>query len=159
MKTLIYLALVLILDSCNTTKTTIVMINEQAPVIVYKTKSDFFNNVPVTLNANKDKIVAYPAPGDLYYRGELSLPVELNNGYLLDRRGLGPNSVFTSYTYEEYSKLEPPPTIQELYESIIDKSPFEQLYNCGEVNDYKDIVAELNKQIKKRDMRCKSLLE
>ena len=75
---------------------------KQAPVIVYKTRANFYNMVPVTLNQDKDRIVSYPAPSDLYFEGELALPGKLKKGYLLDRRGINVNTVFTSFTYEEY---------------------------------------------------------
>ncbi|MDE6026657.1 MAG: hypothetical protein K2G23_01115, partial [Muribaculaceae bacterium] len=48
-----------------------------------------------------------------------SKPIDLGNGWWLNRQGLGPNSVFTRYTYEEYSKLPSVPSQQELKAAII----------------------------------------
>jgi hypothetical protein len=135
------------------------MIHDQAPVIVYKTVADFDHNVPVTLNETKDKIVNYPAPSDLFYEGELSLPVRLKQGYLLDRRGIGPNTAFTSYTYEEYSKLEAAPSLQELFDSIIGKEPFESVYNCGTRDAYGELVGDLNRKIKEGFPGCEELTD
>jgi hypothetical protein len=135
------------------------MISEQAPVIVYKTVADYDNNVPVGLNATGEKIASYPAPADLYYNGELALPVRLKEGYMLDRRGIGANTAFTSYTYEEYSKMDAPPSLQELYDHILEKNPFEKLYDCGNKSNYKDLVRELNQKISRGMKGCKSLID
>ena len=133
--------------SCSAAKINTGMIYEQAPVIIYKTTADYYNRVPVTMNEAKDRIVSYPAPSDLYYHGELALPGKLNKGYLLDRRGMNANSVFTSYTYSEYAALETAPSKEELLESIIDKQPFKTMYNCGKKGSFQDLVSELNEAI------------
>lgn len=84
--------------------------------VVYRTNGNFIHNVPVTLSADRKEIVSFPAPTDIT---EGSLPVELDNGYLLDRRGVGPNTAFTTYTYKEYSELKTAPSLKELKEAII----------------------------------------
>lgn len=71
-------------------------------------------NVPVLVN-RAGEIISYPAPSDLK-NGE---PIPLEEGYLLDRRGISENSRFTSYTYQEYSALDAPPTVAELRAAII----------------------------------------
>ena len=133
--------------SCSAAKINTGMIHEQAPVIIYKTTADYFFNVPVSMNEARDRIVSFPAPSDLYYNGEPALPGKLKKGYLLDRRGINANSVFTSYTYSEYAALEAPPSLEELHESIIDKHPFKAMYNCGKKSDYQDLISELNEAI------------
>ena len=114
------------------------------PTIVYKTTKDYSKNVPVTLSDDKTKIVSYPAPSDIYYKGNLSYPTVLSNGYLLDNRGISVNTAFTKYTYDEYSKLIESPNLITLYNSIIEKEPFIEIYNCGNRYRFKDETQELN---------------
>ena len=114
------------------------------PAIIYKTKMDYKYNVPITLSDDGKTIVSYPAPSDLYYKGSLAYPTQLANGYLLDNRGVSLTSVFTKYTYEEYSKLTAAPDMNTLYASIIDKNPFLEMYNCGNRNSFTNEVNELN---------------
>src|SRR5271154_7202519 len=92
--------------------------------IIYKTRKDYNHLVPVTLNEDKSKIVSYPSPKDVYYKGALAFPTELKKGYLLDNRGVSKNFAFLSLTYEEYSKLPEVPPLSELYSKIVDKEPF-----------------------------------
>ena len=115
-----------------------------APTTIYKTTKDYSKNVPVTLSDDKSKIVSYPAPSDIYYKGELSYPTELTNGYLLDNRGVSINTAFIKYTYDEYSKLKEVPDLKTLYNLIIDKNPIVEMYNCGNRYRFKDVVPELN---------------
>lgn len=84
--------------------------------VVYRTNGDFIHNVPITLSADRKQIISYPAPSDL---SASSLPVELNDGYLLDRRGISANTAFTKYTYDEYSRMTTAPSLKELKEAII----------------------------------------
>src|ERR1044071_4992028 len=71
------------------------------PAIVYKTKADYSNYVPVILSEDKSKIVSYPDPKDV----QSAAPVKLKNGYLLDNRGINKNVAFLRWTYEEYKKF------------------------------------------------------
>lgn len=157
MKQIILIAFVTLMLSCNATKVNTGMLEEQASVMIYKTRVDHFSHVPITLNSAKEKITSYPAPSDLYFEGELALPVKLKEGFLLDRRGISVNTVFTSYSYEEYSKLESAPPIEELMARIIDKDPFISIYNCGKWGSYKDLLKELNAKIKKGMEGCKEI--
>ena len=84
--------------------------------VIYRTNGDFIHNVPITLSADRKQIISYPAPSDL---SASSLPVELNDGYLLDRRGISANTAFTKYTYDEYSRMTTAPSLKELKEAII----------------------------------------
>jgi len=153
------LMVLLFLTSCSVTEYTAGMLEDQAPVIVYQTKEDYSRYVPITMNAARDRIVAYPAPGDLYHDGELALPVVLKKGYLLDRRGIGPNTVFTHYTYGEYAKMESPPSLRELENNIRFKYPFRAIYRCGTAGDYQDMVKELNSKIKEGFPGCTNLVK
>mgnify|MGYP003290698370 CR=1 FL=1 len=99
-----------------------------AHVIIYKTRADYSNLVPVTMNSERTRIVSYPAKSDIRPSAK---PVALADGWYLDKRGIGQNTVFTDYTYEAYSSLEKTPSISELMEHIIDKHPLLDLRDCG----------------------------
>lgn len=115
--------------------------------VIYKTTKDYSDFVPVIMNDDRTKIVSYPAPTDVYYKGVLAKPTPLKDGYWLDNRGISKNVVFTSYTYEEYSKLKEVPSMKELMSKIIDTHPLVALYHCNERRLYTDEVNDLNKVI------------
>jgi hypothetical protein len=106
------------------------------PVTVYKTKSNYTNLVPIGLSEDKARIASYPGTGDVYYSGKLAYPTELNQGYLLDHRGIGKNTAFLNITYERYSQLERTPSLTELFNLILDNDPFLEIYDC--TNTYID---------------------
>lgn len=84
--------------------------------IIYKTNGSYNANVAINLNASRDALVSYPAPGDVSVNSQ---PLVLADGYLLDRRGVGQNTAFISMTYSEYSKLKSAPSPEELMKMII----------------------------------------
>jgi hypothetical protein len=100
-------------------------------LIIYRMKHDYQYMVPVTLNQEKTAIESFPGPGDLYYQGELAIPVELSGGYYLDIKGIGPNTAFLKMSYERYSKWTHTPSAEELYGKILDRDPFLEMYACG----------------------------
>ncbi|MDY0344118.1 MAG: hypothetical protein RBR28_11125 [Lentimicrobium sp.] len=111
---------------------------------IYQTTADYYLQVPVTLSDDKKELHSYPSPGDVYYKGELALPVQLENGFLLDRRGIHPQSAFTKWTYAEYSRLKQTPTQDEIMDMLLDTDPFVSLYDCGPLNKYSNPIEELN---------------
>lgn len=117
------------------------------PTTVYKTKSDYNNKVPVTLSEDKTRIVSYPSPKDVFYNGNLAYPTPLAQGYLLDNRGIGKNIAFLNMTYEEYSNLSEVPSLQNMYNMIIDKDPLVQMCNCGNRLKYANVVSDMNRLI------------
>lgn len=129
------------------------------PALVYKTKTNYNNLVPVLLSDDKSEIISYPHPRDLKVGNALALPTLLKDGYLLDNRGIGANVAFLSLTYEEYSKLETAPSLKELYELILDKDPLIELCNCGNRNVFKDQIREINQIIKAKKLKeiCKQI--
>lgn len=134
---------------------------EYAPgpqALVYKTNGDYYNLVPVLLSDDKTEIVSYPHPKDLIVGADYLLPTLLDNGYLLDNRGIGKNVAFLKLTYQEYSELENPPTLPELYDYIIDKNPLTELCDCGNKTAFTDIDKQLNDLIGKKKLRttCKT---
>lgn len=123
------------------------------PTIVYKTKADFYKNVPVTLSEDKSRIVSYAGLTDIYYKGSFSLPTALSKGYLLDNRGINENSAFLKYSYEEYSQLKEVPSITELFNQIVEKDPFLEIYNLGNRSRFENEVTEINAIIEKGDLK------
>jgi len=125
-------------------------------VIVYKTKKNYYNYVPVVLSDDKKSIVIYPAPTDIFFNGKLAYPTKLAKGYLLDNRGLNIHSAFLDITYKEYSKMkEIDPAM--LMKHIKSSNPFRYIYQCGYRRSYKNIVAELNVKINSdglKDCQC-----
>jgi len=109
-----------------------------APLTIYKTKANYNNLVPVELSKDKSTLASFPGIGDVYYNGELAYPTELNQGYLLDNRGVGPYSAFLDITYEEYSQLEQNPSITELFNSILDNDPFIEMYDCTQADTHRE---------------------
>jgi len=126
--------------------------------LVYKTKGNYYNLVPVLLSEDKTKIISYPHPTDLKAGSDYTLPTFLNNGYLLDNRGIGRNVAFLKLTYQEYANLEKPPTLTELYNYIIDKDPLIELCDCGTRTSFTDVEKQLNSLIDKKTLRttCKT---
>lgn len=122
--------------------------------IVYKTKADYSKYVPVTLNAEKTEVVAYPAPTDVYRNGKLAYPTPLVNGYYLDNRGIGLNSAFLNITYEDYIKLkEAPPLTDMMGKLLLEKNPFTEIYNIGTRSRFTNEQAEINEIIKKGGLK------
>ena len=119
------------------------MVAAHRPTVIYKTKGDYYYNVPITLTADKEKIVSYPAPTDTKVDGELALPTKLAKEYLLDNRGIGVNSAFTKYTYSEYSALTNLPSLDDFKRSVIDNNPFSEIWISKESLS----VEEINKLI------------
>lgn len=84
--------------------------------IVYQvSRADCADLVPITLTADGKGVLSYPAPSDLTADQR---PVSLGDGWWLDRRGIGPTSVFTTYTYERYAAMKQAPGIGELMDHI-----------------------------------------
>ncbi len=83
--------------------------------VVYKTTCDSGNLVPVTLTEDGESILWYPGIHDV---SDLTKPVYLGDGYWLDRQGVSNTTVFTTYTYEQYSSLAEQPTSEHLFKAI-----------------------------------------
>lgn len=118
-----------------------------AHVFIYKTKKEYSNNVPVTLSDDKTRIVSYPHPSDLIAGDKLVAPTPLHNGYWLDNRGIHKNVAFLKYSYEEYAKLKEVPSLEELLNSIVDKDPLTELWDCGARATFSNMQEQLNKWI------------
>lgn len=155
MNKVLSVALMLVIFACSNTKPVInAQIMATEPFIIYKTKADYSNLVPVILNAEKTAIVSYPAPSDVLRAGELALPLPLIKGYLIDVRGIGPHVAFTSYTYSTYSQLDQAPSIEQLFKSIVDNDPLVEMYNCSEFIQDKYNMKKANKLVKSGFKAC-----
>jgi hypothetical protein len=119
--------------------------------VIYQTKANYNNLVPVILNDEKTQIVSFPAPGDLKYKGKLATPTILEGGYLLDNRGIDKNVAFLSITYEQYMNLAKAPSVDRLMHKIMDKDPLISMYNCGKRQLLNNEVDELNAYILEND--------
>ena len=124
------------------------------PVIIYKTRVDYFQHVPVGLSADKSRIVSYPAISDIYINGGYALPIQLAGGFLLDQRGIDVNSAFLDFTYAAYGALTGTPTAEELKKYVLDEDPFIEMYVCRCLPD----TLQLNDMIRRADFSvCKKL--
>lgn len=83
---------------------------------IYRTSIDVDAYVPVTVNPVDGSLISYPAPSDIT---GASMPVVLKDGWLLDRRGISPNTRFVRYTYSQYHDLSEAPSPAKLLEAII----------------------------------------
>ncbi len=117
------------------------------PAMIYKTKKDYSKNVPVTLSADKQKVVSYPAQSDIRRGKDFSYPTKLAEGYLLDNRGIGPNTAFLRFTYEDYYNMDNVPTAERLMNYILDDDPFTELYEVGRRGDFENLEDEINEII------------
>lgn len=82
---------------------------------LFKMNGDYANNVAVTLGPDGE-LRYFPAPSDI---SEYSRPEEVGEGWWLNRQGLGANSVFTKWTFDEYKNLKNVPTPEEIKSAII----------------------------------------
>lgn len=129
---------------------------------IYRTNGDYINNVPIMLSADGKSVVSFPAPSDISMQ---SLPLELSDGWLIDRRGVGGNSVFTRYTYEEYMNLSQTPSVAQLIEAVIPGSgvteivelPFNQSEAFGNSREKIVLIKNCDALIKDGLQGCKVL--
>jgi hypothetical protein len=127
------------------------------PTLVYKTRKDYSNNVPILLSEDKKHIVSYPDPRDLKSEQGYPKPAVLQHGYLLDNRGIGLHVAYLKLTYEEYAALEKAPALAQLMDMIIDSDPLTELCNCGNRQAFGDAEKQLNSLISAGKLReaCK----
>jgi hypothetical protein len=129
------------------------------PVLVYKTKADYSQQVPVIMNESKTTIVSYPDPHDLRNADGLLTPIALKEGYWLDRKGINGNVAFLNMTYEAYAALNQAPSLEELEKLLLDRDPLTELCNYGNQVPTQEVVKELNKMIRKGTLHkeCKPI--
>lgn len=168
-KILITLLILSVVWSCKTQKNVDIMDSQNEIInidysagpttFLYKTKDNYSKYVPITLSDDKKKITSFPHPTDIFYKGKFAYPTQLEDGYLLDNRGISANVAFLNISYDEYSKLEKAPSIDSLFEMILDDDPLVELYDCGNRYQYKNEVVELNSMISKNQLKqCKKVV-
>ncbi len=128
-----------------------------APFIIYKTRADYSQLVPVLLTPEKDRIVSYPAPGDLKNADGFMYPVALRDSFFFDQRGIGPNVAFTSFTYEQYYRLEHAPSLDELDSCLIDRDPLVAMYNCSAHSKIRGNTKKMNRLVKDGFQHCNQM--
>lgn len=99
--------------------------------VIYRTNGNYRDKVPVQVSPG-NKLLSYPAPSDI---NPEALPVVLTNGFLLDRRGITENSVFTRYTYAEYAALAATPPTDSLLAAIIPGSGVVEIVRLSMTTD------------------------
>lgn len=162
MKYIICILALLMLWSCSTNKTIsnsskpIVGVQKTAPQIIYKTKQDFSQNVPISMNKERTKITGFPAPSDIIINGVLQTPIQLEDGYFYDRRGISNNTVFIKLTYQAYSKLAKNPSIPQLMDLIIEKHPITEVYSCPNLPQASNLNT-LNELVKSGFKDCQKI--
>jgi len=121
------------------------------PVVIYKTRGDYYHQVPIGLSADKTRVVSFPAISDLKANGEWALPTPLADGFWLDNRGVDANSAFLDFTYDAYSALSETPKGETLMQYVMDNDPFTEMYVCRCQKD----TSQLNMMIRRADFsRC-----
>ena len=79
--------------------------------VVYRVSGECADLVPVAVSADGTSLLSYPAPTDL---SDSQKPVQLKDGWWLDRRGIGPQTRFTTYTYAQYMAMKQAPSPAEI---------------------------------------------
>lgn len=90
-----------------------------SPIVVYKTKKDYSNNVSVQLSGDKKVVTAYPGPAEVHQ------PIQLANGYYLQTT-LG--NAFLSITRDQYADSNNKYPTDKLINYVIDADPFTEYY-------------------------------
>ena len=129
------------------------------PCLVYKTKQDYFNKVPVVLSPDRTRIVSFPDPADLRLSDGYPYPVKLDSGYLLDRRGISPFVAFLAISYDEYAAFTTAPTVNYLAGRILDDDPLKEMYECAVNYNDSDVVSSLNRLIGESKLRTQKRLK
>jgi hypothetical protein len=160
------IVMVLISNACVMNKTVVenqlngvqlVSLHPEFKAIIYKTKGDFSNNIPVIMNSERTRIVWYPTKEDLKYDGKITRPVVLKKGYLLDNNRINENVAYLSFTYEQYFNFKQMPSDSLMMKYLLEKYPLTEMYDCGVRNEYRDLIAEINVLIDRDLKNCKKI--
>jgi hypothetical protein len=129
------------------------------PLMVYRTRQNVYDKVPVGLSDDKQHIISYPQPKDLLLDGKLRLPTKLAKGYWLDNKGIGLNTGFLNMTYAEYAALSAAPSLADLEAGLLDRDPLLSLCDCGTRGSMEDPVKSIGEMLKADNLRqgCKVL--
>ena len=112
---------------------------------IFRMSGDYSENVGVTLSSDGN-LTYFPAPSDITAD---SAPIKLQNGWWLNCQGLGPNSVFTKYTFAEYASLPEAPTPQQIKLSILPAARVTDFIELPmKISDARDNIKEVNDYLK-----------
>ncbi len=149
MKSLIPIVLIactILIDSCRTTPNNSLTLNcsgAGGPLVIYKTKKDYSNNISVLLSADKKSVLAFPDTKD----AAIQRPVALANGFYLQKMV---GNAFTSLTFDQY--INGTYSEGDLFHDVIDTDPFTNMYDCTRATD----CDSLNKLIQNNQLsQCK----
>lgn len=95
------------------------------PVVVYKTKYNYDNNLTIQLSKNGKEVTAYPGKSDAIHQK----PIILENGYRL-KRMVG--DTYLSITIDEYVNSDRNYSDKDFLELVIDNNPYLEKYECCE---------------------------
>lgn len=127
MKKLLVVLPLALLAACAPKNNSMITVKADAPVegmpvvglmpkaTAFRMTGDYADKVAVTFGAD-GRLVYYPAPSDI---SAASRPLDLGNGWWLNRQGLSANSVFTKWTFDEYAALKKTPSQEEIKAAVI----------------------------------------
>ena len=111
----------------------------------FKMNGNYENNVAVTFGQDGN-LIYFPAPSDI---STASMPTDLGEGWWLNNQGISKNSVFTTFTFEDYAALPKTPSIEELKAAVIPGSGITEImelpYNIGEAKSH---ISEIKEFVK-----------
>lgn len=113
-----------------------------AKATAFKMNGEYSNNVGVTLDS-EGNLIYFPDPKDITADSE---PLNLGNGWWLNQQGIGQNSVFTKYTFAEYSSLPEAPSPEQIKNEIIPGSHVIQFvelpYNISDASSHLEEIKQ-----------------
>lgn len=125
-----------------------------SPMIIYQTRADYSQYVPVRMNAERTKIISFPLPHELHFQGIPLLPTPLNKGFRLDNIGIGPDVAFLKFTIRQYILLLTPPPVEVMMQHILDSQPLVAMFQCGYRYEYTDLIRDVNVLIERGLTNC-----
>lgn len=99
------------------------------------------SKVFLNLDESKSFVVYYPAPVDL----SRMTKIEWINGFVIDKRGINSNSVFTKHNIQDYQTKGILPDLASWMNEIQEFEPFISFYRCKGTTDLNLLRKELNK--------------
>lgn len=90
-------------------------VNALPKATAFRMSGDYADHVAIRVS-DDGQLIYYPAPTDITSN---SAPMDLGDGWWLNRQGIGEGYQFTRYTFKEYAALKETPSHKELLESLI----------------------------------------
>lgn len=119
-----------------------VRVNVTPNATAFRMNGDYSKNVGVTLSPSGE-LIYFPAPTDITAYSE---PISLGDGWWLNCQGIGPNSVFTKFTFAEYAALPEVPSPQQIKKDLLPGAKVTQFIELpmklNDAVDHLDVVKE-----------------